>query len=69
MVLLVRVSLSIVAVKVRKIGLSSRDDPFESLNIYLLVSILNHKFPSSCFPAQYNLDSFKRRVNKFLKSQ
>ena len=26
-----------------------------------------NQLPSSCFPAQYNLDSFKRRVNKFLK--
>ena len=28
-----------------------------------------NQLPSSCFPAQYNLDSFKRRVNKFLKSK
>ena len=28
-----------------------------------------NQLPSSCFPAQYNLDSFKKRVNKFLKSQ
>ena len=28
-----------------------------------------NQLPSSCFPGQYNLDSFKRRVNKFVKSQ
>ena len=40
-----------------------------SQSFFVRTGRLWNQLPSSCFPTQYNLDSFKRRVNKFLKSQ
>ena len=38
-----------------------------SNSFFVRTAKLWNQLPSSCFPAQYNLDSFKRRVNRFLK--
>ena len=40
-----------------------------SQSFFVRTSQLWNQLPSSCFPTQYDLGSFKRRVNKFLKSK
>ena len=40
-----------------------------SSSFFIRTAQLWNELPSCCFPAQYNLGSFKRRVNKVLKSK
>ena len=50
-------------VEVERCRTQSRSNSF-----FPRTSHLWNKLPMSCFPEQYNIGSFKRRVNRFLKS-